>query len=68
MRISLSSGQAEVLSGFCSDVAKGLMLAGILGQGFVSLESVVSRVIASFLTILLSFFFLFFALRLKEKR
>lgn len=34
--MKLNKSQLKVLSEFCNDTAKGLMLAALLGQGFVS--------------------------------
>ena len=67
MRILLTGPQLQVISEFCVDVAKGLMLAGILGQGFANAESVFTRAIGSLLIVFLSFVFLYAGVLLRKK-
>ena len=67
MKVSLTPSQLKTLSEFTNDVAKGLMLAGLLGQTVVSLNSVAIRVVASSFVILLSLLFLNFSLLLGKK-
>ena len=62
MKITWSIAQYKTLSAFCNDVAKGLMLAGILGQGIAESLSVDSKIIISFVYLFLSLLLLYFAL------
>lgn len=47
LMLSLESGQFKVLADFFSDLAKGLILAAVIGQGFVSEISGLARAIFS---------------------
>lgn len=67
MRILLTTSQFDAISEFCIDVAKGLMLAGILGQGFANIASIFVRIFSSVLILLLSFAFLYVGVLLKKK-
>lgn len=67
MRILLNSSQLQAVSDFSLDVAKGLMLAGILGQGFTSIESIQFRIFGSILIVVMSFMFLYFGVQFRKK-
>ena len=67
MRISLNSSQIQAISDFNLDVAKGLMLAGILGQGFTTIESSLVRVLGSIMVLMTSVAFLYFGVQLRKK-
>lgn len=56
-----------ILSEFCNDVAKGLMIAGILGQAVVITDSTFSKIIISAIVIIVSCLFLTFSVLLSNK-
>lgn len=62
----LKSSQLKVLSDFCSDFAKGLALAAVIGQGFVGEVSGLVRVIFSLVWSSLACIFLYFAVYLAK--
>ncbi len=62
MTVKLSSSQYRILSGFCSDVSKGLVLAAIVGQGVAGELSVVSRILTTLFWVGVALLLLYFAL------
>lgn len=62
MLATLEPNQFETISDFGNDIAKGIMLAVIIGQGTIISASVTSRIIFSILWVLASFLMLYFAL------
>lgn len=63
MLFKLGSAQRRVVAGFSSDVAKGLILASILGQGTIERLPVVQRFLISFVWVGLGLLLLYFAIR-----
>lgn len=64
----MNSSQLQAVSDFSLDVAKGLMLAGVLGQGFDFLDTLKTRIIVSIYFIILSLIFLWFGIELKKTK
>lgn len=60
MRLKIS--QYKLLSNFCNDIAKGVMLAGLLGQGVFSLPTLTTRIVVSTFAFLFAFVMLYFAI------
>ena len=60
--LSLEPNQFKVLANFFADFAKGLVLAAIIGQGFVGEASGPLRVISSLIWVTLACISLYFAL------
>lgn len=56
-----------VLSEFCNDVAKGLMIAGILGQVTSDSADLGTRLLLSISAVLISLIFLYFSVSLSYK-
>ncbi len=67
MKILLTKDQLKLVSDFCADVAKGLMLAAVLGQTFVNIESIITRTFGSLIVLGLSFLFLYAGVLLRQK-
>jgi len=67
VEIRLKKEQLEILADFCNDVAKGLMLAGLLGQAFTERGSVYLKVVGPGLSIIFSVIFLYSAILIKRK-
>lgn len=57
----------KILSEFCNDVAKGLMIAGILGQTIIISNDLYIKVIVSVIVIVSSLIFLYFSVLLSNK-
>lgn len=68
MNLGFNREQIKDLSNFSTDVAKGLMLAGVLGQGFDFLDTFKTRIIVSIYFIILSLIFLWFGIELKKTK
>lgn len=66
MRILLTREQIKLVSDFCTDVAKGLTLAGILGQALTEVESAIVRTLGSAAILILGFIFLYIGVRLRK--
>jgi len=62
VKIYLSTEQYKILSEFFSDLAKGLILGAIIGQGFILKLTGFIRVTSSIFWVLGGCLFLFFAL------
>jgi len=67
MKPSLTPGQFEMLSVFCNDISKGLMLGVFIGQGFLGGLTGVGRLAVSLSWITASLFLLYFALAFKRE-
>ena len=67
MKIVLTSKQIAVLSNYFNDIAKGLMLAGLLSQGFTEVSSNLFRLIGSLFAMSFSLLLLYFSLLLNRK-
>lgn len=57
----LSPCQFKTISEFCNDIAKGVMLAAIIGQGALSGFSGATRILLSSFWVFMSLFMLYFA-------
>jgi len=68
-KILLTNEQLKLLAGFFSDLAKGVAIASIVGQGFVlefaGLTRIVSLVVWIFTACLFLFFGLYFSKEIK---
>ncbi len=63
----LNTSQTEAVSDFSIDVAKGLMLAGILGQGFINVNTGFAKTVSTIGIIAMSLMFLYFGVQLRKK-
>ena len=63
----LNTSQTEAVSDFSIDVAKGLMLAGILGQGFINVNTGFAKTVSTICIIAMSLMFLYFGVQLRKK-
>ena len=61
MELKLKPSQFNTLSNFFNDVAKGLVLAAILGQGTLTNFSGLVRILISLFWIMSALFLLYFA-------
>lgn len=66
-KILLNTSQINAVSDFDIDVAKGLMIAGVLGQEFTLTESYIVRILSSIAIMFMSLGFLYFGVQLKRK-
>lgn len=57
----LSPCQFKTISEFCNDIAKGVMLAAIIGQGALAELSGPTHILLSLFWIFMSLFMLYFA-------
>lgn len=64
--LKLRSYQFKVLSDFCSDFAKGLALAVVIGQGFAGEVRGLERASFSLIWIMFACLFLYFAIYLAQ--
>lgn len=62
-----NSNKFVVLSEFCNDVAKGLMIAGILGQVASDSADLGTRLLLSISAVSISLIFLYFSVSLSYK-
>ncbi|KKP47255.1 MAG: hypothetical protein UR39_C0005G0068 [Candidatus Woesebacteria bacterium GW2011_GWA1_33_30] len=60
--------QYNVISRFCEDIAKGLMLAVILGQMAIANLTPLERVLSILTSIVLALLLLFFAIYFSKER
>lgn len=68
MKVVLNKNQLILISEFCGDVAKGLMLAGILGQGIETNSEPIVKITLSLSLVFLSLIFLRFGIELRKAR
>lgn len=67
MKILLTKDQLKLVSDFCADVAKGLLLAAVLGQSFADAKSIFAKTFGSLIVLSVSFVFLYTGVLLREK-
>ncbi len=60
--------QLSLISEFCNDIAKGLMLGAFIGQGFLGNLGGIQRLTMMILWISASFIFLFFSIQLSQEQ
>lgn len=63
----INQNKFVVLSEFCNDVGKGLMIAGILGQVTSDSVELIPRILLSVSVIVVSLIFVYFSVSLSYK-